>query len=95
MLLKPSREILFTVTSPEGKYQAKNCIDTAIYRGGDAIVGWLFAGLVAMSWGLGAIAFLAVPIAFLWSLVGFKLGMLHQKKENTLPLNTKIYENNV
>lgn len=95
MLLKPGREILYTVTPPEAKYKAKNFIDTAVYRGGDALVGWLFAGLVALGWGLGAIAFLAIPLAFLWSLIGFKLGILQQKQENLLPLNTEIYENNI
>lgn len=90
MLLRPSKEILFTVSSFEDKYKAKNFIDTAIYRGGDALVGWLFAGLVAIGWGLGAIAFLAIPISFLWSFIGYRLGKQQLEKENVLTLNNKI-----
>lgn len=95
MLLRPSREILFTVTSLEEKYKSKNFIDTAIYRGGDALVGWLFAGLVAIGWGLGAIAFLAIPLSFIWSFVGYSLGKQQYKKENALTLNNTIYENSI
>lgn len=84
MLLRPSREILYTVTSLEEKYKAKNFIDTAIYRGGDALVGWMFAGLVAIGWGLGAIALLAIPLSFIWSFVGHSLGKQQDKKENAL-----------
>ncbi|PWL38731.1 MFS transporter [Flagellimonas aquimarina] len=90
MLLRPSKEILFTVSSFEDKYKAKNFIDTAIYRGGDALVGWLFAGLIAIGWGLGAIAFLAIPISFLWSFIGYRLGKQQLEKENVLTLNNKI-----
>ena len=95
MLLRPSREILYTVTSMEEKYKAKNFIDTAIYRGGDTLVGWLFAGLVAIGWGLGAIAFLAIPLSFLWSFVGHSLGKQQYEKEKVLTLNNKIYENSI
>lgn len=95
MLLRPGKEILFTVTSYEEKYKAKNFIDTAIYRGGDALVGWIFAGFTALGMGLGAIAFLAIPVAFLWSYTGFKLGKEQIKKENNVTLKQPIYENNV
>ncbi|KQC28961.1 NTP/NDP exchange transporter [Flagellimonas eckloniae] len=95
MLLRPGKEILFTVSSFEDKYKSKNFIDTAIYRGGDAFVGWLFAGFVAMGWGLGAIAFLAIPLSFLWSFIGYRLGKQHVKKENVLTLSSKTYENSI
>ncbi len=95
MLLRPGKEILFTVTSYEEKYKAKNFIDTAIYRGGDALVGWIFAGFTAIGLSLGAIAFFAIPIAFLWSYTGFKLGKEQIKKENNVTLKQPIYENKV
>ncbi len=95
MLLRPGKEILFTVSSFKDKYKSKNFIDTAIYRGGDALVGWLFAGFVAMGWGLGAIAFLAIPLSFLWSFIGYRLGKQQVKKEKVLTLNSKTYENSV
>ncbi|NAY92398.1 MFS transporter [Muricauda sp. JGD-17] len=85
-LLRPSKEILFTVTSHEYKYQSKNFIDTAIYRGGDAITGWFFAGLTSLGLGLSTIALVAVPLALLWSYNGLRLGLGHAKRE----LNTSI-----
>ena len=47
-LTRPAREVLFTVVGRDAKYKAKNFIDTVVYRGGDALSGWLFAGLMAM-----------------------------------------------
>ncbi len=73
-LLRPGREILYTVRSREEKYKAKNFIDTAIYRGGDALSGWVFAGLISMGLGLSIIALIAVPIGLIWGYTGFQLG---------------------
>lgn len=90
MLLRPGREMLFTVSSFEDKYKSKNFIDTAIYRGGDALVAWLFSSFVAIGWGLGTIAFLAIPLAFLWSIMGYRLGKQQLKKEKVVTLNNEI-----
>ncbi|WP_431121404.1 NTP/NDP exchange transporter [Flagellimonas flava] len=95
MLLRPGREILFTVTDFEEKYKSKNFIDTAIYRGGDALVGWLFAGVAALGWGLGFIALVTIPLSFIWSLVGFRLGKMQLVRENDLTLKKKMYEEHV
>lgn len=73
-LTKPAREVLFTVVDRESKYKAKNFIDTVVYRGGDALSGWVFAGLKSIGLGLSGIAWIAVPIALLWMTIGFKLG---------------------
>jgi AAA family ATP:ADP antiporter len=65
-LAKPGREVLFTIVSREEKYKAKNFIDTAISRGGDATTGWLVTGLR----GLGATAppmmWLLLPVIVVW-----------------------------
>ncbi len=71
---RPAREVLFTVVDRESKYKAKNFIDTVVYRGGDAVAGWAFAGLKGLGLGLTAIAWLAVPIALLWGAVAWWLG---------------------
>ncbi len=73
-LARPAREVLFTVVGREEKYKAKNFIDTVVYRGGDAVSGWVFAGLSGLGMGLSAIAFLAVPIAAGWLITGVSLG---------------------
>jgi len=73
-IMKPAREMLFTVLDREEKYKAKNFIDTAIYRGGDAVSAWAYAGLRASGLSLSSIAFVAVPITLLWAFVSFTLG---------------------
>lgn len=41
-LERPSREVLYTVVSPEEKYKAKAFIDTVVFRGGDAAAIWAY-----------------------------------------------------
>jgi AAA family ATP:ADP antiporter len=65
-LVRPAREILFTVVSRAAKYKAKNVIETVVYRGGDAVSGWIFAGLGAAGIGFSGIAALFAPLAALW-----------------------------
>ncbi|SNT20523.1 ATP:ADP antiporter, AAA family [Ekhidna lutea] len=72
---RPSREVLFTKVSVREKYNTKNFIDTALYRGGDALSGWLFAGLSALA-SLQAISFLAIPLTVVWALSGLRSGRL-------------------
>ena len=73
-IARPAREVLYTVVGREARYKAKSVIDTLVYRGGDALSGWFFAGLIAIGMGLSAISFVAVPIAGLWMVCGFFLG---------------------
>jgi len=71
---RPARELLFTVVDREERYKAKNVIDTLVYRGGDAASAWLYTGLASLGLGLGAIAFIGVPLALLWACNGVLLG---------------------
>nr|WP_254601936.1 MFS transporter [Cupriavidus taiwanensis] len=48
-LLRPGREMLFTVVDAETKYKAKNVIDTAVYRAGDAVSAWVKTAIDALS----------------------------------------------
>jgi AAA family ATP:ADP antiporter len=73
-VMRPAREILYTVVGRETKYKAKNFIDTVVYRGGDAVSGWAFAGLKALGLGLTGIALLSVPLALVWAWLGIRLG---------------------
>ncbi len=77
---KPAREVLFTVLDRESKYKAKNFIDTVVYRGGDAVSGWLFAGLKGLGFGLSGIAWIAVPLALIWMTIGLRLGKAQRIK---------------
>jgi AAA family ATP:ADP antiporter len=71
---RPGREMLFTVLDRQDKYKSKNFIDTVVYRGGDALSGWSYAGLSALGFGSSVIALLAAPLAAVWLLVGLWLG---------------------
>jgi len=73
-ITRPAREVLFTVLDRESKYKAKNVIDTVVYRGGDALSGWVFDGLRGLGLSLSAIAWIAVPLAALWLVTGWPLG---------------------
>jgi AAA family ATP:ADP antiporter len=63
---RPTREVLFTVVPREDKYKAKSFIDTVIYRAGDQIGAWSYAGLGFMGLGMTAIAAVAVPLSAAW-----------------------------
>ncbi len=79
-VMRPAREMLYVVVDREEKYKAKNFIDTVVYRGGDAVSAWVYAGLRAMGLGLGAVAWLAVPLAVIWAWVAYSLG----KQQNAI-----------
>jgi AAA family ATP:ADP antiporter len=69
-LSKPSREVLFTVLTREEKYKAKNFIDTAVSRGGDASTAWLITGVKALGATTMHIAWALVPLMLLWAWLG-------------------------
>jgi len=73
-ITRPARELLYTVVDRGTKYKAKNALDTVVYRGGDALAGWLFTGLKSLGAGLAAIAWIAVPLALGWAGVAYWLG---------------------
>jgi AAA family ATP:ADP antiporter len=76
-LVRPGREMLFTALNQETKYKAKNVIDTFVYRGGDAVAGWIYTGLVAIA-SVGAVAVAGALLAGIWGLLGVAIGRKHQ-----------------
>ncbi|MEX0960094.1 MAG: MFS transporter [Burkholderiales bacterium] len=91
-ITRPAREILFTVVTREEKYKAKNFNDTVVYRGGDAVSGWLFEGLRMLGLGFSGIAFLGVPIAMLWATTGFLLGRAQERMRAAQSATRRIYD---
>ena len=73
-LSNPAREVLFTVLAREQIYKSKNVIDTVVFRGGDAVSAWIFAGLKDGGLDAAAIALLMVPVAIVWAGLGWGLG---------------------
>lgn len=73
-LMRPSREILFTVLRREDKYKVKSVTDTLGYRTGDQIGAWSYGGLHALGLGLSSISFIAVPVVLGWCGLSIWLG---------------------
>jgi AAA family ATP:ADP antiporter len=78
-LTRPARENLFTPLDAESKYKAKNFIDTAVYRGGDAGSIWIFSWLRAVGIDFATMAGWMVVVAGLWLATAFLLGRRHAK----------------
>jgi ATP:ADP antiporter, AAA family len=72
-LARPGREMLFTVVAPEAKYKAKNVIDTAVYRGADAVSGWVKTGIDAIASNPAVVAVAGAALALLWAFTGWSL----------------------
>jgi len=65
-LVRPTREVLFTVVTRDEKYTAKSLIDTFVYRGGDVIGAWADRLLAAAGAGAGALAVIFLPLGAAW-----------------------------
>jgi AAA family ATP:ADP antiporter len=92
-LLRPAREILFTVLKREDKYKAKSFIDTFGYRAGDQVGAWSYRGLHDLGLGMRAISFIAVPLIAIWCAISLWLGrkqiaLARARNRNS---NTKTY----
>jgi AAA family ATP:ADP antiporter len=79
-IANPARQVFFTVLSREEKYKAKNLIDVVIYRGSDALYGWVFDSLLALGLKLGAIALCALPVTAGWLLLSGALGRVQEQR---------------
>ena len=80
---RPAREVLYTVVPPEDKYKAKGFLDTVVYRGADALGGWLTAGLGALGLGAAAVSLGAIPLAGIGIPLAYWMGRLLKIKERT------------
>nr|WP_235844932.1 MFS transporter [Cupriavidus agavae] len=77
-MLRPGREMLFTVVDPETKYKAKNVIDTAVYRAGDAVSAWVKTAIDALSGHPATVALAGALLALAWAWLGWWLGRRHE-----------------
>ncbi len=84
-LSKPAREVLFTVIPREEKFKSKAFIDAAVYRGGDLVSGWVYAGLASIGLTVGPIALVAVPAAAAWAVIAVRVGRSGEERAAKLP----------
>lgn len=73
-IMKPAREMLFSVVSREEKYKAKNFIDTAILRTGNNTSAWAYTGLKSMGAAGASMAGISVALGIAWCATAFWLG---------------------
>ena len=76
---RPTREVLFTVVPREDRYKAKSFLDTVIYRTGDQIGAWAYAGLGFLGLDISGVAAVAVPLSLFWLVNGVWLGRRQEK----------------
>jgi AAA family ATP:ADP antiporter len=79
-IANPARQVLFTVVGREEKYKAKNLIDVVIYRGSDALYGWVFDSVQALGLKIGAIALCALPVVAAWLALSAMLGRTQERR---------------
>jgi AAA family ATP:ADP antiporter len=80
-LVRPGREMLYTVVGAEEKYKAKSFIDTVVYRGGDAIGGWIKRALDVLAEHPAAAMLIGTAIALAWAATGAWLGRGERARE--------------
>lgn len=84
-IVRPAREVLFTVVSRAAKYKAKSVIETVVYRGGDAVSGWMFAGLAAAGIGFAGVTAIFAPVTAFWVWLAIWLGRLQERQAREPP----------
>jgi len=83
-LVRPGREMLYTVVPAEQKYKAKNFIDTAVYRGGDALSAWVKRGLDLLGEHPALAMVIGAGVALAWAGTGLALGRAQRRREAVL-----------
>lgn len=84
-IMKPAREMLFTVLSREEKYKAKNFIDTAILRGGNAVSALAYYGVRTSGVTAAGVAGISVILGISWCATAFWLGGQYNAKKSAEP----------
>ena len=79
-IANPARQLFFTVVTREEKYKAKNLVDVVVYRGSDALSGWIFDTLQGLGLKLGAIALCSLPVVAGWAVLSLALGRVQEKR---------------
>ncbi len=82
-LVRPGREMLFTVVPAEAKYKAKNFIDTVVYRGSDALSAWLKATIEMLAQQPAVAAIVGAGIAVAWAATGAWLAREQRKLDDS------------
>ncbi|KAI8464172.1 MAG: hypothetical protein J3K34DRAFT_492679 [Monoraphidium minutum] len=78
-IIRPAREVLFTVVSRQEKYSAKLVIDMVVQRAGDALAAGAFQLLdVQLALGVGGVAAAGAAACAAWLAAAARLGRVHE-----------------
>ena len=77
--VRPGREMLYTVVPAEAKYKAKNFNDTVVYRGADAVSGWVKAGIDMVAQQPAVAMVVGAGLAMAWAANGAWLGRAQRR----------------
>ena len=84
-IANPARQVFFTVVDRDQKYKAKNFIDVVVYRGSDALSGWVYESLQAIGLKLSVVALCALPVAAAWLALSTALGRGQERRAEAGP----------
>jgi AAA family ATP:ADP antiporter len=77
-LIRPAREVLFTVVSRREKYSAKLVVDMVVQRAGDSVAAAAFQVLdVQLRLGVAGVAAAGGVMCAVWLVAALKLGRMH------------------
>src|ERR1700722_408939 len=79
-LAKPARDMLYTVVPTAAKYQSKNVIDTAVYRGSDMASGWLQGLIGRLGVGLAGWGWIAAALTVVLTTVAALVGRGYRRR---------------
>ncbi|MEX0729822.1 MAG: hypothetical protein WED00_11665 [Aquisalimonadaceae bacterium] len=79
-VMRPTREVLYTVLPRTDRYKSKNFNDTFVYRLGDQLGAWTYQPLYWLGLSLGALAFIMVPVSLAWLLLALWLGRTYRRQ---------------
>ena len=71
-LNKPTRETVFTSLNKQDRYKSTVMMDTFVARTGDYLGGQSVTILTIFGLAIGSVAYAALPVAVLLSLIGYK-----------------------
>ncbi len=79
-LAKPARDMLYTVVPPTAKYQSKNIIDTALYRGSDMASGWIQSLIGRLGVGLGGWGWIGAALTVVLTALAASVGREYRRR---------------
>ena len=77
---KPTREMLFSIFTPEQKYKLKNLVDVAGYRTTDLLASTTRIGLQRWAISTGSFCLIAAQLCALWLIYNLNLGRVYRRR---------------